>query len=357
VSYTENHVDDAAMYKMVLRSFRELGLFEDIVQSSEVRPAEAALWFSETGDVWEDSRGSFAPAKRALYTAIRHHQVPLDFVVEPDALDGTLGRYRVLYLTDAHVSRAASEKIAVWVEQGGTLFATAGAGMFDEYNQPNKALRALLGVEQTALEIPEGRQITYIKQDLPFSEPIEVVAYRVGDRSLSIPVVAVRSRVKLAGATQVSAFGDGSPAVASREVGKGRTVYCAFLPGLSYYKPAVPKRPVDRGATDDAMIHFLPTGFDPGTAALLATTVPDALPIRCSQPLVETTVLESPRGVVIPLVNWTGKPVRDLQMRIAIKVPGNATLASGRPVRVAREADGVTVLTFDLDVADALVVR
>lgn len=357
VSYTENHVDDPAMYKMVLRSFRELGMFEDIVQASEVRPAEAALWFSETGDVWEDSHGSFAPAKRALYTAIRHLQVPLDFAIEADALDGTLDKYKVLYLTDAHVSRAASEKIASWVEKGGVLFATAGAGMFDEYNQPNKALRALLGVEQTALDIPDGRQITYIKQDLPFTEPIDAVMFRQSDRELSIPVVAVRSRIKLTGATLVSAFKDGSPAIAGREVGKGKTVYCAFLPGLSYYQPAVPKRPVDRGATDDAMMHFLPTGFDPGTTSLLATTVPGVLPVRCSEPLVETTVLESPHGVVIPLVNWTGKPIKGLQARISIKVPGNVTLASGQPVRAAREADGTLVLTFDLDVADALVLR
>ena len=113
VAYTENHVDDPAMYKMVLGSFREMGLFEDIIQDGPVRSAEAALWFSETGDIWGDSLGSFAAAKRGLYTAIRHQQIPLDFVVEQDALDGTLSEYKALYLTDAHVSSAASEKIAV----------------------------------------------------------------------------------------------------------------------------------------------------------------------------------------------------------------------------------------------------
>ncbi|MDP7014543.1 MAG: hypothetical protein QGG36_01955, partial [Pirellulaceae bacterium] len=149
VAYTENHVDDPRMYKMVLGSFRELGLFEDIVQDGTVRPAEAALWFSETGDIWGDSQGSFAAAKRALYTAIRHQQTPLDFVVEQDAVDGTLAKYKVLYLTDAHVSSAASAKIAAWVERGGILFGTAGAGMFDELNRPNATLRKLFGVEQT----------------------------------------------------------------------------------------------------------------------------------------------------------------------------------------------------------------
>ena len=40
--------------------------------------------------------------------AILGRQLPLDFLVEADALDGTLDKYSVLYLTDNHVSSAAS---------------------------------------------------------------------------------------------------------------------------------------------------------------------------------------------------------------------------------------------------------
>jgi hypothetical protein len=222
VAYTENHVDDPAMYKMVLRSFRELGLFEEIIQDGQVRPAETALWFSETGDIWGDSLGSLAAAKRALYTAIRHQQVPLDFVVEQDALDGTLDRYKVLYLTDAHVSRAASEKIAAWVHDGGAIFATAGAGMFDELNQPNQTFRELFGVDQTALDAPDGAQIGYIKQDLPFVEPIDHVKSDFLEAEFESPIFAVRSRVKAvsAGAKVIAKFKDGSPAVTAAQAGK-----------------------------------------------------------------------------------------------------------------------------------------
>ena len=180
-AYTENHVTNSAMYATVLRSFRELGLFEDIVQDGHVRAAEAGLWFSETGDIWGDSHGSFAPAKRALYTAIRHQQLPLDVLVEQDALDGTLGRYRVLYLTDRHVRTAAARKIAEWVRGGGVLLATAGAGMFDEYHRPNAVLRELLGVEPTALEEPAGAQVRFIKQDLPFAQPLDTVTWKRGE--------------------------------------------------------------------------------------------------------------------------------------------------------------------------------
>jgi len=354
-AYTENHVSSNEMYATVLRSFRELGLFEDIIQDGQVRTGQAALWFSETGDIWKDTQGSFGAGKRTLYAAIRHQQVPLDFVVEQDALAGTLSAYKVLYLTDRHVSTAAANKIAEWVRRGGTLFATAGAGTYDELNRPNTALRELLGVDQTALDTT-GPQIQYEKQDLPFVKPIDTVTWPPAEERPAMSVIGVRSRVTLKGATAEAAFRDGSPAVATATAGSGRTIYCGFLPGLTYYQPAIPARPVDRGSTDDAMCHFLPTEFDPSAAALIGSATKDLpRPVECSERLVETTIIEAKQGTVIPLVNWSGKPIAELQVTLQIKLPGEKiSLAGGGPVKVS-QVEGRTVLTFALDVADALI--
>jgi hypothetical protein len=312
------------------------------------------LWFSETADIWGDSHGSFAAAKRGLYTAIRHQQIPLDFVVEQDALDGTLAKYKVLYLTDAHVSQAASKKIADWVASGGQLFATAGAGMFDELNRPNKALRKVLGVSQTKLEAPEGKHLIWLKQDLPFAAPIATVK----SEKAAIPVFGARSHVALDGAQVDATFHDGIPAVTHNKAGKGVATYCAYLPALSYYHPAIPKRPVDRGATDDAMVHFLPTEFDARMAALIASPAAVLIhPITCSEPLVETMLIESPHGTAISLVNWSGRPTKDLTVNIRVSVPkGKVSLASGRKVRVERTDAGLTV-RFDCPTADVLIIR
>lgn len=355
VAYTENHVDEPEMYREVLGSFRELGLFEDIVQEGHVRPAQAALWFSETGDIWGDNHGSLAAGKRGLYTAIRHQQIPLDIVVEADALDGVLNQYKTLYLCDAHVSSAASEKIAAWVNNGGILFVTAGAGMFDERNQPNKTLRELLGVEQTDWEAPEDKQIIWIKQHLPFAEPLDEVTLTAG---WTLPAIGVRSRIQKTSGDVGGIFKDGSPAIVSKTTGKGRTVYCAFLPSLSYYHPAIPKRPVDRGASDDAMVHFLPTDFDPHAARLIAdASTSISPPVQCSQPLVENTVIESPQGFVIPLVNWSGHKIANAKVTLnGFPAPGKITLASGTPVKMESQAGQIT-LTLDIDVADALIWR
>jgi len=354
VAYTENHVDEPEMYRMVLGSFRELSLFDDIVQNGHVDGAKTAMWFSETADVWGDSKGSFAAAKRALYTAIRHSQVPLDFVVEEDAVDGTLNKYKMLYLTDAHVSLAASKAIASWVSSGGELFATAGAGMFDEYNRPNKVLRDLMGVEQVGLDSPKEEQIIWLKQHMPFAKPLDQVQVADGGKT---PVIGVRCRLRVTKGEVLGTFSDKSPAIVRRKVAKGRSTVCGFLPSLSYYHRSFPLAPVDRGASDEAMVHFLPTSFDQTASELIAEpTSKLVLPVKCDLAMVETTVIRSPRGVVVPLINWSRNEAK-CTVEIRTKLPsGNARLASGALLEISRE-NGVTTVSFDLKVADALIFR
>lgn len=368
-AYTENYVNLPEMYQTVRRGLYELATFEDIVQDGRVEPGMAALWFGETGDIWDDQRHPFAAAKRCLYIALRHQQLPLDVVTEEDALAGRLAGYRLLVLTDAHVPRDASQRIAQWVAGGGRLLATAGAGMYDELDQPNEVLRRLLGVEPGALSAPPEANVVYAKQDLPFSQPLDVVRLHeaaVGDAPsaqrpvLELPVIAARQALRAQpGAVVLGTFRDGSPAVVHKATGQGETLCCGFLPGLTYFKPAIPLRPVDRGTTDDAMAHFLPTQFDPGAAQLLGRLAADLTrPLQASDPLVECMLLRSPQGVAIPLVNWRGQPQQKLTVAIRVPLPGRrVSLASGGPVEVAWHADGTATATLDLDVADCLIVR
>lgn len=352
-AYTENHVSLPAMYQEVRRGLHELGGFEDIIQDGQVRPGVAGLWFSEAADIWEDYRAPFDVGKRTLYIAIRQQQLPLDCVVEGDELKS----YKLLYLTDAHVSRPASRAIAEWVSGGGRLIATAGAGMFDEFNQPNKVLRALLGVEPQALE-EASEPIRFAKQDLPFAKALDQVALDQAD-SAALSVYGLRGKSTLAGATATGRFvSDKSPAATVKKTGSGEAVYLAFLPGLSYFKPAIPFRPVDRGTTDESMDHFIPTDFDSLSTTLMANLSRDVnRPVVCSERLVENMVIEARGGVVIPLINWSKGPIKGLTVTVNMAVPArSAVLASGKAVRVAKE-EGKTVFTLDLDVADAIVLR
>jgi len=364
IAYTENHVTGNAMYAMVLNTLREYGQYEDIVQAGQVRPSSVGLWFSDTGDISNDYANSAGAAKRALYVAILHQQLPVDVVSEADTRDGTLDQYRVLYLTDAHVSRAASQVIADWVNKGGRLFATAGAGMFDEYNKPNDILRSVLGVKLLETIAPPDAQIGYEKEDLPFAPAIEQVAWVQGKAKHAAPVFGAVSRIESidtdpTGVTEViGVFSDKSPAITRRNCGAGTAVYCAFLPGLSYFKPAIPKRPLDVNSRDDAMCQLVPTAFDGPMGRLLGSIASDdERPVITSDDLVQATVIESKLGALVTLDNWRGAPIKGLRVQVNVPVPtGRISLASGGRVKVKQDGNR-TIFTLDLDVADALVLR
>jgi hypothetical protein len=168
-----------------------------------------------------------------------------------------------------------------------------------------------------------------------------------------VPVYAVKSKFRtLNAATKVHDL------LAINNVGKGTAIYAGFLPGLSYFGPAIPKEPVDRGSTDQSMDHFIPTKFNKDVAEFIggwANTVQK--PVTCSERLVESCVIEAKTGVAIPLINWTGGPLRGLEVSLNIDVPDRqVSLASGNPVKMEKK-DGRPVFTFDLDVADALILR
>ena len=226
-----------------------------------------------------DLRPPFDVAKRCLYAALRHLHTPLDCVVEGDDLSS----YKMVLVTDLHVSRAGTKQLAEWVNAGGRLVATAGAGLYDEFNRPNDAFAALLGHKDRQLVEPKGEPIRFEKQDLPFAKPID--NFDLGLKQLTTPVFGLRTRTTLFQGTglQLGKFADQSPVVTSISAGKGKVDYLAFLPGLTYFKSALPLRPVDRGANDDTMAHFLPTDFNTLASDLLRGSLRHLEPfLECS---------------------------------------------------------------------------
>jgi len=350
-AYTENHVSSPEMYQAVRTAIHELGTFEEIVQDGHVRPAQTGLWFSEAADVWGDNRSPFGAGKRTLYIAARHQQLPIDMVVEGD----DLSRFKLILLTDRHVSRKASKALAAWVKGGGRLLATAGAAMRDELDLPNQLMSDLFGVREKSLDLSPDR-INREKEDLPWATPM-------GDAGLDAlspaPVLGARSVLDVMTATRHVNAGDLKPALTSNDVGAGRAEYVAFLPGLAYFYRALPQRPLDRGTTDDSFDHFIPTRFNAAAVAVVASSAAVAArPVVLSQPLVENTVIESAQGVAIPITNWSGRVAHGLTLTLDLPAaPKNsATLASGGPVKEERRA-GKRVFHFDLDVADALILK
>ena len=132
------------------------------------------------------------------------------------------------------------------------------------------------------------------------------------------------------------------------------------FPGAAYVSPAIPIRPWDRGTTDEAMCHLLPTEFDQRAREVIlwpleqAGLVPD---VQLSEPVVEWNVVDSPKGCAIFLLNWTGTPIEALQVTVrGDLVEQSVSSTQQGALQPERTADGWRV-TLPLGVTDCIMVR
>jgi hypothetical protein len=274
--------------------------------------------------------------------------------------EGRLKPYAALYVCGHNLDRRTVPPIKDWVNAGGRLFATAGAGLLDEFNAPNPIMRDLLGGIDPQPAQVAADPIRWEKQDLPFAKPVETVSSDTLAGGLKMPVYGAVSKFTNEAGQVAATFADGSPAVVTNTVGKGSVTYSGFLPSLSYFKPAIPLKPVDRGSTDDAMSHFIPTAFDKGASALIGLPAVDVdRPVFTSEPLVEAGIVKAKQGHLISLVNWSGQPAKGLTVMVTGMPAKTVTLASGKPVKTMAKhgSRGPVQYTIDLDVADALILR
>jgi hypothetical protein len=395
VGNTENYVDsyDLPMWKQVHRCTHEAGVFEDYVLDGKVRPAKVGLLLSSVDElvtgVHNFSLALHNNERKALYLALRHAQVPVDFLSEDDVIDGVAKDYAVIYVTQQFVHSKCVDALQKWCEAGGTAVAMAGGGFFNEFQKENPAAAKLYGATGLKIEtdpnlVPKHllkeNQPFLPKHDLPRYEPVDAVQWNLGglpkkgkedvnqpSHVYNVPVIAWKQPLAVGDGTAVGTFKDGSPAVVVKKHGAGRAVLFGFLPGLAYLKHALPVRPVDRGASPESFAHFLPTGI---ATHLLARLVDDFLPRRgadvrpvvTTDGLVEATCIDTPAKdgrpakLAVPLVNWVGAPLTSLTVTVrGVENPAKVRSVERGELKFTQLKGGIQI-TMPLDVADMILI-
>jgi hypothetical protein len=400
VGYTENYVDtyDLGMWRMIHRCTHEAGIFEDYVVDGEVRPARVGLLLSSVDDIITGVN-NFSLAlhnneRKALYFALRHAQVPVDFLSEDDVIEGRARDYKVIYVTQQYLHSRCIAALQKWVEAGGTLVAFCGGGFRDEFQRDNPAAVHLYGARSGPIQVDPALVPRYLqgnanapffaKQDLPRYEPWDYAAWNgtllgakppatppgqeEGNRHIEkVPVIAWKQPLTVTTAQVAGQFRDGTPAVTVQRHGQGRAVLFAFLPGQAYLRSGLPLRPVDRGASPQSYAHFIPTGMD---RHLRARLVDDFLPaddasirpVVIDAELVESTCIDTPARpgqsarLAVPLINWSGKslPQVNILIRDLPKVQRIRSVERGELTYTQTPA-GLR-LSLPLDIADILLI-
>jgi hypothetical protein len=237
------------------------------------------------------------------------------------------------------------------VKNGGVLYAAAGVGHLNQYNQPETALLSVLGLKSVTMQ----KSVYHLRplMELPLAQPIDTVTLDSGEK---IPAIAMKQVLTVAdgsGAKVIGKWADGSAAVTVRDHGKGKAFAIGTLPGHAFYKTGLKPVPFARGGYKNL---YNPTGFDPAATklALLALSAkPDlAQEVICSDPDVEAQVLDNATGTLVTLVNWANEPAKATKVRLKLPFKPSATrlVSKQGPIDVT-VADGFA--EFTLDVAEA----
>jgi hypothetical protein len=361
-TFTENHIDhrDRSRYQALRDVTHAVGLVEDLLPESRPVRSPVALLVSDSTERWDlagvatDQAGHnlFGPDFRkarlhfhlerlGLWTALTFLGASPDLLIEEDLTDKGLKDYQVLVVVGDCLPKN-NGAVEAWVRGGGVLLATAGAGRYDPYRAANPAWQALFGLDARRTE--ERTTFLRPRQELPFLRHLDSVK---GD-GWQMPQLATFERIAPAAGVKVLArFRDqDAPAVVERSLGKGRVVYVAALPGLAYlYTALQPPQVPDRGPGT----HSVPTAFDPGARTLLQQVLKSAHvepAVDAGGALVDTRLLQAPKGLILPLANYGDKVGAPVTMKLSLPGPVGKVTSAYHGVLAARNDNGRLVVTL-----------
>jgi len=325
---------------------REIGAAEDELIPAKPQKAQVAILYSSASDVWNQQNLVYGFERMHTWLALTHAQIPVDIIHESEVADGFLSGYKVCYLSDPNITRAAATKLAAWAQAGGTLIMTAGAGEFDEYNRPLDTLNKLLPYQRNAVQILQGyrasgRYLTTLNPKDSVTEGnthIDVLGVKQ-----TFANVNSRSGVPPLGAPQIkSTFKDGSPAAIHSAAGKGFIICEGYLPAIDYMRKAlIAKGDVTKMAAEISDNNGIPGPNDVEPLTLNeksynpwqypadvrdviiepAKSANVEIPVKCSVPLVDVVYMIGGNNLLIPLANYTLQPIKDMTLEIAVDKP------------------------------------
>jgi hypothetical protein len=293
---------------------RLIAIAEPLLWPGRPRPSDLAILMPRSAQVWDPNGISDATNVRLngstvdymtevynLFLAFMHANIPVDFVEEDQLTVEGLKGIKVLYVTEPNVPEENQKQLVTWVSKGGTLVTVAGAAQCDRYNEPCRVLSKGLGIAETARE----RMLVGNVYAFPGNG---AVTGRFGQ----VSVVGTRSTLESEKGLSIQGrFEDGTPALVSRDVGKGRAFHYNWMPGMAYARSPQNHNGmlVDWDSMHRAVI------LDPALQSGIRAAV------RPDRPMVEAPLLESPAGAVVTLLNWTDEPVTNLVVEMDYSRP------------------------------------
>ncbi len=199
----------------------DLNRLGEYVSKFQRQPAEVALLYSPSAAAWPEYQAEV----QKLFEAAFFQDVPVSFVTEEQLQQDQLDKLKIVLLPAVtHLTNTAIEAIKRFVDQGGTVFAVAPTGTFDEYSK-RRDLGYLWGARVGPVEtISQPLALTCFAEDIFVQKQPRLSGHNFVQRLA--PTTAT-----------VLAAGERFPLLLLNSWGEGKIYYLATsLTSEDYYK-------------------------------------------------------------------------------------------------------------------------
>ena len=220
----------------------EIARIDHDLNCTNRRKTDIALLYNRTAAIWEDKFSETSDLNTNLiHWALAHAGYDADFLSEEDIENGRLTAYKVLYISGPQIKQATTEAIKIWVNKGGYLFGSAGAGSRNEFNNNVTILSDVFGGESRELKLVEeaGRPFYEVRTlknlgNLTVISPIpEVPTFKGFDQ------LCYSEYLEVLGDGKIFLMKNNDPAGIINEFGNGLAIRVVGLPGLSYLNESI----------------------------------------------------------------------------------------------------------------------
>ncbi|NLW87307.1 MAG: hypothetical protein GXY38_10585 [Planctomycetes bacterium] len=346
-SVGRNWIDEPEMAAEIGALNHEIGQVEDFLADGKPAEPRIAILYSGSTEYWRnpwsDPQAAWRLNHEMTYYALLHSHLPVTFIDETAVIGGKLEDYKVLYITQPMLRRDAAAAVAQWVKDGGTLNLCAGAARWDEYAQPLNTLDELAGLARGDL----AQQPVAALTSLAKAQKLDELTL---DGGQSMPLLGVVEQTQVLAGDWVTVLGklkEQRPGLVRSHVGRGRVLYVAGLPGLTYHQQAQRQEAMIKRSPDSPR-NLL------AMAAREATVQP---PIAASEPMVEVGLVRAANGWLILLANYTFEPIGEVQLTLN-DWPGHAvapTTLSGAACIVDQPKGSAPILKLPIKQTEMII--
>jgi hypothetical protein len=243
--------------------------------------------------VWKEDDSEQVEQMMA-YVALLHAGIPVDIVSDDQVIGGALdkGRYKVLYVVNESLPRAALATIEKWVKGGGRLWASGWAGRKDEYNTPTRAWDQMVGAKDRSWKaVGDTKRLGEVIKSDDWRRPVFGREVALGPAGQAADKVAV-----------------------ARSYGKGVVQIVPWTAGKEYMDFAT------KAEGKPAHAVIFPVGEKRDVFTKLAVGSAVAIPARTSvSQILAWPLWTKDKGVVL-LANFTGEPAANVEIVFASPV-------------------------------------